>query len=59
MHNNIFRIKQGSAIGVANNLEKAREINEMHFSKENLASVPSGYILPKGSPMQVILKPRE
>ena len=54
LNNNVFRIKEGSAIGVVNTLEKAREINEMHFSKENLASVPSGYILPRGSPLQVI-----
>ena len=36
----------------ARNEEKLRA-NFQHFSKENIATVPSSYILPKGSPLEV------
>ena len=52
----IFRTTERSAIVVSNSIEKAIHVNGAYYSRENLATLPSSYILPKGSSLQVRLK---
>ena len=42
----------GTAIALSQQFLKAMYVNDMHFT-ENLATIPSSYILPKGSPLEV------
>ena len=43
----------GEICGFAARNEEKLRVNFQHYSKENIASVPSSYILPKGSPLEV------
>ena len=47
-----FRPMNGTAIALTNQIQKSIHVNDLHFT-ENLATVPSSYILPKGSPLEV------
>ena len=42
----------GTAIALSQQFLKAMYVNDMHFT-ETLATIPSSYILPKGSPLEV------
>ena len=48
-----YRLDNGTATAVANSGFKAININKYHYSDTNLATLPSSFILPKASPLQV------
>ena len=47
-----YRMVEGSAIGIVDGGQKLLFINDYHCG-ENLATFPSSYIMPKGSPLMV------
>ena len=49
----LSRVMAGEICGFAARNEEKLRVNFQHYSKENIASVPSSYILPKGSPLEV------
>ena len=49
----LFRVNAGEMCAFGPRNEVKLRVNFMHCSKENIASVPSSYILPKGSPLEV------
>ena len=50
---NIYRIRAGDGVGLAELTLDARNINEFHFGREILYTSYASYIAPKGSPMVV------
>ena len=48
-----LRTIQRTAAVLSHSIDKALNINEAHFSDVNFAIIPSGYIVPKGSPLRV------
>ena len=48
-----LRITAGEICGFGARNEEKLRVNRQHYSKENIASVPSSFILPKGSPLEV------
>ena len=48
-----LRVTAGEICGCGARTEEKLRVNFQHYSKENIASVPSSYILPKGSPLEV------
>jgi hypothetical protein len=51
----IFRFAAGKATMLATQFDKAIDINSDHFSEEHLADLFSSFILPKHSPLKVLL----
>ena len=49
----ICSVFEGTGLVIGTSNEKPLLINRYHFSDTNLATLPSSYILTKGSPLQV------
>ena len=47
------RVIAGEICGFSARTEEKLRTHLYHYSKENIASVPSSYIMPKGSPLEV------